>query len=290
MRKDMAKVVVERPRYGGSYTKSGNKNTSLEDLPIKEGMRKPYGGRYYRKQFNDYLSPLRRFLESRVGKLWDDVYSEIRENINPNSTVQQHIMSHVFGYVDIHVQYIDGIPFSKPPYPRKIEGLYVDYEGYLRYADYEKRPKWKPKESYIEVNENQVLDKIDGIWYRVDVGYGKRAVVFENELGFDNLWRLRSQGYAKKYGPEIRKETIITKNIYTEMTSLVSQWKDNLRHLEGVAKQEVERKIRDTEYVLNEFKNVNERKEKKVTTIYKVGYNKQQLGSAELKKLGLKNG
>lgn len=294
MRPDMNKLLCERPRYGEDYSKFGNKNTLLEDLPTKESMRKPYGGRYGRgKQLNDYLAPLRRFLESKVGSLWDDVYSEIRANINPNSTVQQHVLEHIFGYVEINVQYIDGVVYSKPPYPSRIgDGeMYVDSEGYLRCTPNRKRRWKKTLKSCIKISETQVLDNIDGVWYRVYVGYGRKAVVFDygrRERGWSS-WTYRRMGDVKTYGPEITKETVITKNIYTEMKSLVSRWKNGLSYLEGEAKKQVERKIQETERILSEFKNVNERKTTSSTPIYKVGYEKRQLSSAELKKYGLKN-
>jgi hypothetical protein len=102
MRYDMPKVVVERPRRGSRYRYHNKRPRGtieqLEALPTKEGMRRPYG--YDCKEFSDLLGPLRGFLFSRTGRKWDDVYSEIRQRLNPNSTVQIHILSHVFQFVE----------------------------------------------------------------------------------------------------------------------------------------------------------------------------------------------
>ena len=95
MRPDFAKVVTESPRSG-----SGRKNrkTGLrltantyfdihDDSPGREKMcRRNRAGRDDWKEFRDVLGPIRGFLRSRIGRLWDDVYSEIRAVISPNAT------------------------------------------------------------------------------------------------------------------------------------------------------------------------------------------------------------
>lgn len=107
MRADMDEVVIERPRGRGKYTyhdfrvracQYKNDPEALDDLPKKQGYRRPYG--HDSKEFSDYLSPLKRFLESCVGRSWNDVYSEIRQNIKPDSTVQIHLLSHVRDFVE----------------------------------------------------------------------------------------------------------------------------------------------------------------------------------------------
>ena len=42
MRRDMSKVIVERARRGGGVAKGRYKNFDLNDLPIKEGIRRPH--------------------------------------------------------------------------------------------------------------------------------------------------------------------------------------------------------------------------------------------------------
>lgn len=104
MRKDMAKIIVERPRTGGKYDRPGRKATDPDDLPRTESMRRAHKDR---KSFSDNLAPLKRFLNSSVGRKWDDVYSEISEHIKGTSTVQRHILQHVFQYVELHVRLQD---------------------------------------------------------------------------------------------------------------------------------------------------------------------------------------
>jgi hypothetical protein len=109
----MDKVIVERPRYGSrmrgtaikGYSKRENK-LGMEISPTKESMTKRYG--YNRKQLNEYLSPLRRYLLSQVGRQWDSVFSEICENIRLDSAVQSHVRDHIDHMVARDIQVIDG--------------------------------------------------------------------------------------------------------------------------------------------------------------------------------------
>lgn len=102
MRQDMSKVIVERPRRGGKYVRKGRDVRDPDVLTSHEGMRMPYLRNYNNKELNENLAPLLRFLESRVGQNWDDVYSEICENIRITNAVQEHIRVHVMQYVETH--------------------------------------------------------------------------------------------------------------------------------------------------------------------------------------------
>lgn len=99
MRKDMSKVVIERPRSGSGWRRKG-RTVQLEgedDTPLRQRVvaNEPPGT----KQLNDNLAPLRRFLEKNVGRSWNKVYSEIAENIRPTSTLQKHVLEHVDDFV-----------------------------------------------------------------------------------------------------------------------------------------------------------------------------------------------
>jgi hypothetical protein len=111
----MSKVIVERPRIKGFGTRPGRRID--DDLQVShEGMRAPHVRRYNGKQLNENLAPLLRFLDSRTGRRWDDVYSEICENIRPDNTVQQHVLDHVKQYVNTKVR-------------RNEDGELWDYDG-----------------------------------------------------------------------------------------------------------------------------------------------------------------
>lgn len=119
MRRDMFKVIVERPRTSGhshsnlgAYTRSAQNKAELKRLSLVGYDVDDDGERYIPDDFltsfepikskvdahrstNENLSPLYRFLEKNVGRPWDDVYSEIRESLKMDSAVQLHVVQHV---------------------------------------------------------------------------------------------------------------------------------------------------------------------------------------------------
>lgn len=104
MRKDMSKVIVERPRTGRSVAgKRPGRTRMLTDddgEPIRaKGAREPKGRAVKTKMLNETLNPLKRYLASQVGRPWRKVYSEISEHLKPTSTVQQHVRDHLDDFV-----------------------------------------------------------------------------------------------------------------------------------------------------------------------------------------------
>jgi hypothetical protein len=96
MRSDMHKVIVDRPRFPGRARK-GRSAREIEDLPAKQGMRRPYG--WWGKEFNDHLQPLRRFLHKQVGRPWNKVDSEICGGLRPGNPLHDHLRTHIFDEV-----------------------------------------------------------------------------------------------------------------------------------------------------------------------------------------------
>jgi hypothetical protein len=115
MRSDISKIIVERPRIDHSNMTKYNRakenknydsllrNGDFYDIKLNETI-KPKGKGVVRKELNEYLAPLRRFLFSRIGQLWDNIYSEIRKNINFNSAIQKHVVDHLIGYVALDTE------------------------------------------------------------------------------------------------------------------------------------------------------------------------------------------
>ena len=136
LRRDMSKVVTERPRHGHA---NPSKKTALrihrsdseneyEDLPkrISSSRRRQYG--WDAKEFSDLIGPLQRFLRSRIGKHWNTVYSELSQNLDKRSMAGQHIWTHVWIEVerDCHVG-PDKKVYPSPKYGRNlpVSGLYI---------------------------------------------------------------------------------------------------------------------------------------------------------------------
>jgi hypothetical protein len=104
MRADMYKVIVERPRKGGgrALKSDGRIFRNSESAPPKLGMKQGYNSR---KWLNENLSPLKRFLQSQIGRPWNKVYSELSQGIDRRNTVQEHIYAHIEQFVAIHTEW-----------------------------------------------------------------------------------------------------------------------------------------------------------------------------------------
>lgn len=114
MKKYMNKILVERPRVGGVGKENSRRNrretkqtlrdvdgstapeTDIWSFHAMKRVHTSLPGSYDdKKQLNENLQPLRRFLQSRIGKPWNEVYSEIMANLNLNNAVQYHVYQHL---------------------------------------------------------------------------------------------------------------------------------------------------------------------------------------------------
>jgi hypothetical protein len=100
MREDMARLIVERPRIKPFNCRKGRRR-DWDDMPAHEGMRRGHALRGDRKELNENLAPLRRYLERQVGRPWSKVYSEIARNLRIDNAVQQHVRDHLRDFVAV---------------------------------------------------------------------------------------------------------------------------------------------------------------------------------------------
>ena len=100
MRADMFKVIVERPRHGASHAPAAklkrNRDHGLKFIGHKRHAKIAAG---YTKYLNENLAPLVRFLRSRRGRRWDEVFSEICACLDTGSTVKMHVRQHLEDFV-----------------------------------------------------------------------------------------------------------------------------------------------------------------------------------------------
>ncbi len=227
MRDDFAKLLVLTGRRGGGETfrihRAAAKQRDFENAPSKQGMRRPYRER---KEFNEYLNPLKRFLYKQVNRPWDVVYSELMQSLHGGNTIIQHVKQHLFSYVELDVFYVGNVPYHKPPFygwgqrVQIAEGsLYVDNHGVIRKAR-------KQKSQYRNTNGNlrvvinpfEEYIKVNGMWFHVwfkeystyahnyQVGYsiedaffGSMTVVAVTKQW--NNWEGPAAGKLFNYGP-----------------------------------------------------------------------------------------
>lgn len=147
MRRDMSKVIVERPREGSrwkTWRRKGRYDPKLIVLDedgeddISQGRaayRRATKSARHAKWLNENLAPLRRYLLGQIGRPWDAVWAEICAYLKPTSTVQQHVRDHVDDFVAVNTFIKDGriyfsdratgvAPLDNPKYRQPL--AYVD--------------------------------------------------------------------------------------------------------------------------------------------------------------------
>lgn len=177
MRKDMAKVIVERPRSNRGYAFPRSvpvegKRLTLEDLPSRHGIRRVWRNGT-RKMLNENLAPLRRFLRTNVGRPWNKVYSEICQQINRDSAVQLHVWQHLMQDVCLDPHVISGDVQRGFFGWRWFVRFYVDPKTGLLGENVSQRPPWRrprpPNPDRIEIDSSREYRRLDGIWYELEL-------------------------------------------------------------------------------------------------------------------------
>jgi hypothetical protein len=247
MRDDFAKVLVERPRHG--HHRSFGEQRHRKDFKDnelyfggRESMKKRYDSWTDRKSFNEHLNPLKGWLRSVVGKPWDKSYSELREKFDARSTINNHILEHLWDYVETHAFVEDGKVmcqvtniYGAASRTIPIKQCYSDYyvcpkDGTLKIVN--KAPKRAVRNAreiaareaeakiFRVVNEHQHLHFIDGVWfvfevknlplatieYRRPAHYGTTPQLFKRGWmpnGKMVEWDQLSQSDRERYGSKV---------------------------------------------------------------------------------------
>jgi hypothetical protein len=181
----LAENVIERPRGGlkiSSRKVRGQKISlvKLTEEATTDGLLSPYLIKRTRKTkwFSDCLGPLYRWLEFHVGQYWDDVYSKLCQILDITTLSGQHIVSHVWGYVERNAVLIDGVPYRKnrPFYETALplgywyKQLYVHPETRILCLAKKipKEPKQKP-DDFVFVDAYHHYRKLDDLWYAIEL-------------------------------------------------------------------------------------------------------------------------
>jgi hypothetical protein len=199
MREDMFKIIVERPRHGWrDAPRARNRLSGEDDLPTKIGMRRHVAvTRIKSKSLNENLNPLRRYLGRQVGRLWNDVYSEISATLAPGHTVKEHVRQHIDDFVVRKIT-IDAsgtwvaatnkwygpkaAPWRQPYYVDPIDGVLKDSAQRWKMMGVDPKP-WRRREPEPDpdvrfVDPMHEFRRIDGVWYEI---------TYHREPGTDEL-------------------------------------------------------------------------------------------------------
>lgn len=180
----LSEIVIERPRGGMRISLKKLKGYRKELHRITEeagedGLLSPYRirPRNKSKYLSDHLGPLRRFLRSHINQPWNQVHSKLCRRLDSNTMAGQHVLTHVWDYVERHVELIDGIPYAKTcrGFRRRLdqsyrEQFYVHPEtGLLCAAEHVPRPSWRipPRTDVVILDDYHQYQQVDGIWYLI---------------------------------------------------------------------------------------------------------------------------
>lgn len=204
MRSDMQKVLTERPRVGTRYSqvvreRFFDSRDPEDDGPLRDSMSWNRNGRT--KHFNDHLTPVKRFLEKQVGRLWNDVWSEVCEHASLNSVQGRHLREHIEGYVERYVIEVrNKVPYVRAPYnfypDREGDGLRALSPGELwvhpETGILHKNGNYKTNDPKHENPDLKIIDEIyygrrDGVWYELEMRPIARGSFYSGRDVFLNL-------------------------------------------------------------------------------------------------------
>ncbi len=217
----LSELVIERPRGGTriglkkrtGFKKQLNKLTqeASEDGLFNSYLIKP---RNKSKYLSDHLGPLRRFLRSKVGQPWNDVYSELCRRLDRSTMAGQHVLDHVDDYVERHVELIDGVPYYKSRRHLRLPNwsylqLYVHPETGILCDTKDTLSQAIATSSKTEDLDVINLDKfhqyhrINGIWYLITY-----EEVPASGIVFDVLYKvgLVYKGYSDQLYPAYKRQ------------------------------------------------------------------------------------
>lgn len=228
MRKDMYKVIVERPRRWKSHDEQAARLRDDHEGPARLGIRAGYGYR----GLNENLAPLRRYLLAQVGRPWDKVFSEICEGIDRRNTVQQHIHQHIDDFIATRVS-IRGeelIDLGRRDWRSTVGGirqqLYVDprtglirinksYRGRNYHSPHSEKQKREQAELDARrrvLDERTLLLRLNDLWFEVRLaelaGEPRYDAVLRRELSCassDSVERKRVYGSRDLYAASKRQ-------------------------------------------------------------------------------------
>jgi hypothetical protein len=230
MRKDMSKVIVERPRLGRSRAglKPGRTRVVTDDdgepLRASRGGRAPKSDKLEKtKNLNENLNPLKRYLATNVGRPWNKVYSEISEHLKPTSTVQQHVRDHLEDFVAIKTRMKAGQVVVTPRfggeralaehhslyYVHPRTGILRKNQHYQRSGARRRAARLKEEAEIAKrmrvIDEKTQLHLFDGVWWEVKLAKTPAAARYEDVVYRSKLSELpaiklygRDQVYARE--------------------------------------------------------------------------------------------
>lgn len=237
MRSDMGKVVVERPRRGSgnpnikSKMKFRGPNIDLDKVDEtvstnKIGHKTLRGHKigYNRKELNEHLNPLKKYIRTNCGRPWNDVFSEICKTVPVNSILGHHIINdHLYQYVEVNTIMKDGDVYcvengreykakdhtysrwGAVAYVHPVTGILTRYKKPKNLRTYLNPTENEKELNFLKIADGHEYRKIDGIWfefkYRYDPGDNLVEVRYVERYHQRNPDGTKSDVYGVKLVP-----------------------------------------------------------------------------------------
>ena|ERR1700736_4510532 len=194
MRRDMGRVVIERPRSGSAHKSPkvrdfGGRINADDDYDgltrLPSSREKIYGQAtgVLQKRFTDVLGPLRRYLRKNVGRPWNKVYSEACEVLRSGGRGVEHVLDvHLLCEVERNIEMdARGNPVSAT-HGYRVSGYYVHPKtGLLCLAKPIRRKKKTEQEraDRIPLGDERYYVLINNLWFiaRYEVGDSREQPV-----------------------------------------------------------------------------------------------------------------
>lgn len=247
MRKDLNKQLCERARHGhakryGDIRRNRHLDRHFDDqydidsedinAPTyqtggnREGIKFRHSYHWNRKEFNEHLSPLYGIIRKAVGRKWDDFYSELKENFDTRSVINNHILEHLYDRIAVNglwydedgvLMYRSSYRFNASPVAEDGPEYYVDpKDGIIKFnrQDISYKTIWarrRAEEAEEAHKVRRVIDAstelllIDNVWYEVKFRENKPTPVYTTRQVH---WAYIKHGYKKPQHtiPEVRWE------------------------------------------------------------------------------------
>lgn len=195
MRSDFTSIFNPPARTGRDDHHYKRASGDLESLPSFEGNR-VRRSRRWKYNSRHHWAALKRWLKSRAGNPWDQVWSEICSANDSRDNVSWKTREYILRFVEMNVRVDDeGTVWDSRGYYR-VHGAYVDLDGVLRYLD-RKRHRYGRRDNpdIVRINKLRQFERMNGIWF--DVLYldpqSSSCIIRRSDFGYMEIdWLLHS--------------------------------------------------------------------------------------------------
>jgi hypothetical protein len=186
VRRDFHKVIVEKPRWG-SRMRNLKTGWSTHHYDPDEDVADPgilaLNRKTPRKAFSDRLGPLRRYLETQIGRPWNKIEGEFRKALDTRTVIGRHLWDHALREVELECRMTPtGRPVTLRGYP--VRYLYVHPRTGLllrpkplRIDEHRARQKRMADVKKINLNASTDAEKEGDLWFLfIDTGRTEEVV------------------------------------------------------------------------------------------------------------------